>query len=175
MSDPIPSAGLGLFVGWQDRSNAIEKEPPRPYLTRLNGQLTARAWYAAHQGLVKWRGSDLYVNYFVDPETRLMFAQPDGKEGKQRRREWFAQDTEAWTFEDARNLSRWLELYARNVTEKTPRKKLVPRLGEFWRAYLDGERGEVAPLALGLPQEPDKTFADAGWVSWEDWSWEPRG
>lgn len=174
MSDPTPSAGLGLFVGWQDRSNAIEKAPPRPYLARLETKVTSRAWYAAGQGLVRWRDADLYVDYFVDPETRVVFAQPDAKEGQARRWEWFAQDTEEWTFEDARRLSRWLELYAQHITGKVPRKKLVPRLGEFWRDYLDGKRGTVAPLALGLPREPDKAFAGAGWVSWEDWSWEAR-
>jgi len=124
---------------------------------------------------VKWKGSDLYVDYFVEPETRIMFAQPDAKESQARRREWFAQDTEVWTFDDARKLSRWLELYAKFVTDKAPRKKLIPRLGEFWHGYLDGKRGEVAPLALGLPREPEKAFAGAGWVSWEDWSWESRG
>jgi hypothetical protein len=173
MNLSAPDEGLGLFVGWQDRTNAIAKEPPRSYLTRLDNKVTGRAWYAGHQGVMAWGGRDLYLNFFVDPSSSLMFAQPCANEEQARRREWFEQGIVTWTFEDARNLSRWLALYTAYVTQKTTRKKLVPRLPEFWTAYLDGRRPEVAPLALGLPREPDKAFAGAGWVSWEDWSWEP--
>jgi hypothetical protein len=173
VSDITPHPGLGLFFGWQDGTNDIVRGPPRAYLTRLDDAVTARAWYAGHQGVRSWKGSDLYLDFFVDPTTKLMFAQPHNEEARERKREWFAREGEVWTFDDARNLSHWLRLYAGYVNDKTPRKKLVPRLPEFWTEYLEGRRPDCAPLALGLPREPHQAFAEAGWVSWEDWSWEP--
>ena len=63
MSYPTPSPGPGLFVGWQDRSNSIGNPPPRPYLVRLDGQVTVRARYAGHQGVRTWRGGDLFLDF----------------------------------------------------------------------------------------------------------------
>ncbi len=175
MSDPKPIAGIGLFVGWQDPSNAIEDTPPRPYLIKLEADIVDRAWYAAHQGLVPWNGQDLYVDYYVDPATRMMFAQPSLRGAQDRARAWHAQVSESWNFAEARAHSRWLALYSRYVGERMPRKKLVPRLKEFWLEYVDGMRPDVAPVPLGLPRNPEEVFSDGAWLGWEDWSWVARG
>ena len=165
--------GYGLFVGWQDGSNAIVKAPPRPYLARLDGQVAGVPGTRAIRASRPGAGATCTSTTSSTRSPAAMFAQPAATESTGRRREWFAQDAEAWAFEDARKLSRWLALYAAHVTKQHARKKLVPRLPALWAAYLDGERTDAAPLALGLPREPDKEFAGSGWVSWEDWSWEP--
>jgi hypothetical protein len=111
---------------------------------------------------------------FVDTKTKVVFAQPDREESVARRNAWFTQDSDEWKFSDARDLARWLQLYAMYVTDKTPRSKLGSRLPGIWREYLDGQRADVAPTALGLPAHPDEAFSVSGWLGWEDWHWAPR-
>jgi hypothetical protein len=174
MSPHVPEPGIGLFLGWQGSSNDVVNGPPRPYLTHLTVEAMERARWRASRSVWAWRGENLYMVSFVDPDTKIVFAQPDREESAARRTAWFAQDSEEWTFSDARSLARWLQLYAKYVDEKTPRSKLRPRLPKIWREYLDGQRAEVAPTALGLPRDPDEAFESGGWLGWEDWFWEPR-
>lgn len=174
MSTVTAEPGLGLFLGWQDSSNDVVNKPPRPYLMRLPTETSARARWRGSRSVRAWRGGDLYMVSFVDPNAKIIFAQPDREESVSRRNAWLAQDSEEWTFSDARGLARWLQLYAMYVNDKTPRSKLGPRLPGIWREYIDGQRADAAPTALGLPAHPDEAFAASGWLGWEDWHWEPR-
>jgi hypothetical protein len=174
MKKVSPEPGVALFVGWQDASNDVINQPPRPYLTHVASGVVRRVRFRAALRVHTWRGRDLYMASFVDPETKIVFDQPDRDHDEERRSAWFAQDSEEWAFSDARSLARWLQLYAKYVDEKTPRSKLGPRLPGIWREFLDGQRAEVAPTALGLPRNPDEIFAGTGWMGWEDWFWDTR-
>lgn len=166
--------GVALFVGWQDSSNDTVHQPPRPYLMQVDADVIRRAWFRACLSIHAWRGRDLYMISFVDSQSKIVFDQPDQSHDEEGRAAWFAQDSDAWSFEDARDLARWLQLYAKYVDDKTPRSKLGPRLPAMWREYVEGHRADVAPLALGLPLHPDQAYASAGWAGWEDWHWKPR-
>jgi hypothetical protein len=174
MSTPIATPGPAFFLGWQHSTNEVIDRPPREYVMRLTAEAATRARWRASTLLRTWRGHELYLASFVDPETAIVFALPDADESSARRKAWETQSAEEWTFSDARAMARWLQLYAKYVDEKTPRSKLGPRLPDIWREYLDGRRDDVAPTALGLPRNPDEAFAGAGWADWENWHWEPR-
>ncbi|WP_242333089.1 hypothetical protein [Anaeromyxobacter sp. SG66] len=174
MKKVSPEPGVALFVGWQDASNDVINQPPRPYLTDVASVVVRRSWFRAALSLHTWRGRDLYMMSFVDPETKIVFDQPDRDHDEEQRAAWFRQRSEEWTFSDARALARWLQLYAQHIDDKTPRSRLGPKLPAIWREYVEGRRADAAPLALGLPLHPDEAYATSGWAGWEDWHWKTR-
>jgi hypothetical protein len=172
MTNPKPVPGAGLFIGAQDRSNEVIDRPPAEYVFRIPDHLVARSWYQGHQGLRRWRGRDVYMDFFVDPVSRVVFGQPDLHEEDRLREAWSTQDAQDWAFDQTRALCRWLGLHHRFIDKRTPRSRLTGRLLEFWCEYVDGKRADRPPLAVGLPRDPDVRFAGSGWAGWEDFFWE---
>jgi hypothetical protein len=174
VSDPTCRAGVALYAGTQNQINGIVDAPPAQYLFSVCAELGARSRFQAHQGVRVWRGADLYLFYFVDLQSRIVFAQPDDAEDSSRREAWHSQTSHDWSFEDARALVRWLGLHFRYVGDKTPRSKIAYRLPQIWQEYVTGGRTDSPPVPLGLPSDPDVAFASKGWRGWEDWFWEER-
>jgi hypothetical protein len=174
MSTFRATPGFAYYAGVQDRFNDIESRPPKPYLMNVTSDVAARSWYAARIGMAHWEAGALSLVYFVDPESKYVFAQPHPDESKTVRQNWFDQAVSALSFAEARDLSWWLELHKPYINENTPRKKLVPRLPELWREYIAGQRADCAPIPLAMPRDPDQVFASSGWTTWEDWFWEPK-
>jgi hypothetical protein len=166
--------GRALYMGRQNRQNEVVDQPPEPYLLNVDDFVATRGRYAAHIGVLPTAQGQLSVVLYVDTETHHVYAQPHPENDPVRVARWREDAIPEWSHETSRRFVRWLELHASHVDKSTPRKKLVVRLPSLWSVYIAGNRPDKPPKPLALAVDPESSFAETGWIDWEDWFWPPR-
>jgi hypothetical protein len=161
---PGLTEGLAWFAGTQAADNSLDPAPPFPFLCAVSGDVAGRGRWAARTGIVKSAGREIVCQYYADPETRLVYAQPHPSDAAFGHARWgIPSAVPPRSFEDARELARWL---FRRLGGSTKEHEA------WWRAYLKTEKAGL-PRALELPSDPQLVYRGAGWVDFKDWLVKP--
>jgi hypothetical protein len=180
--------GIAWYAGTQARDNSISDAPPAPYLCLPSADAVRRAWYAAAIGTMVAERHELIVLYFVDPETRYLYAQPHPDTAAASERDWgIAEPHAQLPFEPARDTARWIYKLSRVNAfakgqgeaeaqgdadgEAQPQAKTHE---QWWRSYVAAQEPNAPPFPLGLPVDPEAAYRDQGWINLKDWLVKPR-
>jgi len=148
--------GLAWFAGTQDRDNSIANAPPAPYLCSIRAEVVSLARHAARIGTMDRSGSPTHVVYFVDTDTKYLYAQPHPGTDAARERNWGITDPNALLpFDPARDLARWIFKVSREKAED---------FEAWWASYISRPALGRPPVPLCLPSRPAEAYRDARWV-----------
>jgi hypothetical protein len=158
--------GIAWYAGTQAGDNDISEPPPVEYLCSVAAGVAERAWYGARIGNLSAEGREITVLYFVDPETRRIYAQPHPDTGAATQREWGVSDPYAGLpFELARETARWIFKVSKGRTKDHE---------AWWLRYMAGSEPGGPPIPFGLAANPDHVYRDQGWIGFTDWLVPPR-
>jgi hypothetical protein len=162
--------GIAWYVGNQQHDNDIVvPPPPAPYICLPSADAVRRAWYAAAIGIMCDDDREITVLYYVDPETKHLYAQPHPDTRESSHQEWgIVEPRRLLPFELARDTARWIFSVSRSGTDRQCRRPEV-NLMDWWRGYMTAPMPAEPPIPLGLPVDPSDAYRSQGWKDVQDW------
>lgn len=139
----------------------------------MAAEVSGRAWYAAHIGLLRAPTSEITVVYYVDPETKHLYAQPHPNTAAADMLDWgIAEPRAMLPFDVARDTARWI-FKVSNKRLDAKSRRAHDDYAAWWRGYMASPKPFEPPIPLGIPENPSHVYRDQGWVDAKDWLRKP--